>query len=241
MFLQSAVACFIVDDNEIDRQAIFLKASRYDFLDIKGVFTNAIEALEALHYKGNMLLLLDIDMPELNGLELIKLLDQDTIAPILVTSHPEYALQSYEYNILDYLLKPVTSERFAAAMARVVDYFDLKTKASLYEMYYSMDTVLIKDGYDTVRLNLADIIYLEALKDYTKVVTASKTYLTSINLKESLTKLPPTGFLRIHRSYAVAKRQIRKMEQNEILLDRHRLPVGKTFKQDVTRFLKIGS
>ena len=133
------------------------------------------------------------------------------------------------------------AERFERSVLRAKEFLQIQDKARLYDVHFADDFLTIKESYDLIQIKISDIIYLEALKDYTKVITRAKTYLTLSNLKNFIEKLPVSRFLRIHRSFAVAINQIRKLEQNELLLDNFRLPVGKTFRNDITEILLSNS
>ena len=231
------ITCAIVDDNELDRLAIEAYLEQFPFVQLKGSFANPLECLEIIQKKNVQLLFLDIDMPYINGLEFLASLKHPPLC-IFITAHPEYALEGFETHALDFLLKPVKPERFERSVMRAREFLQIKNKALLYDVHFADDFLIIKESYDLIQIKISEIIYLEALKDYTKVITPAKTYLTLSNLKNFFEKLPVNRFLRVHRSFAVAINQIRKLEQNElILLENSKLPVGKTFRQDINRIL----
>lgn len=226
----------IIDDNELDRIAIESYLEKYSFIKLFGSFTNPIECLELIQQVDIQLIFLDIDMPYLNGLEFLSSLKNPPLC-IFITSYAEYALESYENHAFDFLLKPAKADRLERSVLRAKEYLEIQSKAKLYDVQFAGDYLTIKESYNLVQLKVSDIIYLEALKDYTKVITAAKTYMTLCSLKNFFEKLPGDRFLRIHRSFAVAINQVRKMEQNELLLDNLRLPVGKTFRNDINKAL----
>ena len=230
------ISCIIVDDSELDRLSIEAYLEQYTFIKLLGSFANPLECLEIIQKKNVQLLFLDIDMPYINGLEFLSSLEKPPLC-IFITSHPEYALEGFETQALDFLLKPVRPERFERSIIRAREFLQIQNKAKLYDVRFADDFLIIKESYDLIQIKISDIIYLEALKDYTKVITPCKTYLTLSNLKNFFEKLPVNRFLRIHRSYAVAINQIRKLENNELLLENVKLPVGKTFKNEISRVL----
>jgi len=234
--LMTKINSIIIDDNELDRIAIESYLEKYSFIKLLGSFANPIECLELIQKTDIQLIFLDIDMPYLNGLEFLNSLKDPPLC-IFITSYGEYALESYENHAFDFLLKPAKADRLERAVLRAREYLDIQNKAKLYDVQFAGDYLTIKESYNLIQLKVSDIIYLEALKDYTKVITRAKTYLTLCSLKNFFEKLPGDRFLRIHRSFAVAINQIRKMEQNELLLDNLRLPVGKTFRSEINRAL----
>jgi len=230
------INCLIVDDNELDRLALETYLEAYSFIKLQGSFENPLDCLEIIHKKNIQLLFLDIDMPDINGLQFFSSLKNPPLC-IFVTSFAEYAVEGFDSYALDFLVKPVRPERFDRSINRAKEFLQIKDKARLYDVHFADDFLTIKESYDLVQIKLSDIIYLEALKDYTKVITPLKTYLTLSNLKNFIEKLPESRFLRIHRSFAVSIKQIRKLEQHELLLENFRLPVGKTFRNEISRIL----
>lgn len=230
------INCIIIDDNELDRITVEAYVEKYPFIKLCGSFANPVECLEVIQAKNIQLLFLDIDMPIINGLEFLSSLKNPPLC-IFITSYPEYALEGFENHAFDFLVKPAKPDRLERSIFRAKEYLQIQTKAKLYDVQFDEHFLIIKESYDLIQIKVSDIIYLEALKDYTKVITPSKTYLTLSNLKNFFEKLPGNRFLRIHRSFAVAISQIRKLEQNELLLDNLRLPVGKTFRNEINRIL----
>jgi DNA-binding LytR/AlgR family response regulator len=222
----------IVDDNEIDRLSTRMYVSQYPFIDIKGVFESATAAAETARNGDIDILFLDIDMPELNGLEFRKTLGDEQVC-IFITSYPDYAVDSFELAPLDFLVKPLSKERFAMAMSRLKDYLEIKEKAALFSASLGGDTVFIKDGHSQVKIRLHEILYLEALKDYTRIVTRDKKYCVLSILGNLLQETAFNSFLRIHRSYAVQKHFINRISSQEVFLENITLPLGRSYKPSV--------
>ncbi|MBN9381557.1 MAG: response regulator transcription factor [Chitinophagaceae bacterium] len=234
--LKKTYKCFIIDDNELDRLSILSHARRYPFLDIDGVFGSARQALDLAQKSPPDILLLDIDMPGINGLDLRKQLEQ-VPACIFITSHPEFALESFETAALDFLVKPLRTERFEKAMGRLQRFLEIHYKAELLDYTLGEDTLFIKDGHSHIKLQLYDIIYLEALKDYTGIITRQKKYCVLSPLSHLLKEKTFQNFIRIHRSYAVQKHFINKITPKEILVNDTLLPVGRSYKDAVDKLL----
>lgn len=221
--------CIIVEDNIQDLELLSWYIKQQGDLELKQCFTNGLEAISYINDYKPRLIFSDIDMPVIKGIDLYKKLQYNPIC-IFVTAYSEYALESYESQAFDFMLKPVTEERFLRCMARVREYESLKTRAGLYDTMFEEKSISIKDGLSTYKIPLSEIMYIEALNDYTKVVTANRKYITLSKLKHFLDRLPQGEFLRVHRSYAVAKKAIQKIAGNEIFIDKQVLPIGKTFK-----------
>src|SRR5450432_2252419 len=166
--------CIIVDDNELDRLTMVSYVRRCVFIHIGGVFESAALALASLQKMDPPdILFLDIDMPGMSGLDLRRQLQQIP-ACIFVTSHPEFALESFETAALDFLVKPLKADRFARTMQRLEHFLEIHFKAELLDYTLGEDTLFIKDGHNHIKLKLHEIIYLEALKDYTGIITGKK-------------------------------------------------------------------
>ena len=226
----SLFSCIIIDDDEIDRLTTMVFAKKYPFLNIIGVFSSATEAFEAVRQLPVDVMLSDIDMPDLSGLEFrAKMMDIPVC--IFISAYPDYAAESFEVEAFDFMVKPFKKERFEQCMIRVENYFELKRKAQLFE--YSLgsnNTVFIKDGHEQIKLNLHDIVYLEALKDYTRIITTSKKYSVLSSIGNLLLETAFQSFLRIHRSYAVQRHYIERITSQEVFLQNISLPVGRSYK-----------
>src|SRR6218665_1209836 len=228
----------IVDDNEFDGIMVSTMASQYTQLEECGCYNNPLEAVEAIKILRPDLIFLDIEMPDASGLDLLK--SVRTIVPmaVYITSYPEFALEGFELSALDYILKPLTEERFAQTVKRVSEYWEMKTKSLAYDISVEQETITIKQGHDQMKLQLKDIIYLEAMNDYTKLVLDNKQYITLVNLSRFLEQLPPSHFIRVHRSYAVAIPKIKKSVNHEVYVGNDiQLPVSKSYRKDLRTLL----
>lgn len=226
----------IVDDDEIDRLSVAMRVKRYPFLHIAGIFDNAEAALAFMQGNEVHVLFLDVDMPGMNGLDMRRVSNPGQVC-IFITAYPDYAVEGFELAALDFLLKPLNKERFDEAMIRLSDYLELRYKARLFECSLGGDALFIKDGHAQVKIQLHDIIYLEALKDYTRIVTTGKKYCVLSLLGNLLQERSFSSFVRIHRSYAVQKNFVNRVTAQQVHLKDIVLPVGRSYKSAVNELI----
>jgi DNA-binding LytR/AlgR family response regulator len=228
--MQEILKYLIVDDVEIDSLAIEALASGYSFLKRVATCRHALEAIELIPILKPDILFADIEMPGTSGLELVRHLAGTVPVPVFVTSHPEFAFEGFEIEAFDYLLKPINPERFARCISRIDEFFDLRSKSFAFEKQAHQDTIIIKQGYDKYKIPVHDILYLEAMKDYTKIVTSTGQYLVLGTFTHMYDQLPPDRFIRIHRSYIVHQSKIESVVGSKVFISNHELPVGKSYK-----------
>jgi two-component system, LytTR family, response regulator len=224
------ITCMVVDDDEIDRLTTVSFLKDYPFIEITGVFDSPVKALAAVQQQPPEVLFLDVDMPEMSGLELRKQL-LHIPACIFITSYPDYAVESFEMAALDFLVKPFKAERFGKTIQRLQEYMNVRHKSELLNHTLGADTIFIKDGNEQVKLQLYEIIYLEALKDYTGIITTNRKYAVLTPLGTLIKEKAFSNFIRIHRSYAVQKHFVKKISSAEVVVNDIVLPVGRTFKE----------
>jgi two-component system, LytTR family, response regulator len=228
--------CIIVDDDEIDRLTVLMYAKKFPFLQVIGIFSNPLEALKLLETEKVDILFLDIDMPKLSGIDFRKKTMEVPVC-IYVTAHPEFAVESFELDTLDYIIKPVKLDRFTQTINRIVEYMELKQKATLFESSVGDDIIYIKEGHHQTRVKLHNILYLEGLKDYTKIVTTDKKHFVLTSIGNLLKENHFQKFIRIHRSYAVQKIYVLQKQANEVVLNNGvLLPIGRSYK-DTLNFM----
>lgn len=220
----------IIEDNDIDREMLSLSLKKYPFIKVSGIFTNPIEALEIIKSGKVDLIFSDIDMPGINGIDFFKTQNEPPLC-IFVTVHPEYAIDAFDVQAVDYIMKPIRQERLDKAIQRTLELIGIKSKALQYTLQFEQDSLMIREGNESTKVYTGDILFLEALTNYTKVVTAKKNYITLQNLKCFLDHLPKDKFIRIHRSYAVSREKIDGLTTGEIVIGEHHLPIGKTYRQ----------
>ena len=220
----------IVDDDEIDRASVEMEAVKFSFLHKIASCSNPVEALEIIESAKPDVIFLDIEMPGISGIDFLRKKTHTNALPVLITSHPEYALEGFELEAFDYLLKPVSSERFAACACRLRDFYQMRTKAYAFDAEQETNFIIIKQGYDKYKIAINDILYLEAMKDYTKIVTKAQQYLVLSTLNRIIEKLPEDKFARIHRSYVVNKNKVEAFEKNKVKIHSKELPIGKLYR-----------
>ncbi|MBS1535953.1 MAG: response regulator transcription factor [Bacteroidetes bacterium] len=229
--------CIIVDDIEIDRLTIFSFVKKCSFLEVVGVFSSSKDALEALNKGGIDVVFLDIEMPHFSGIDLRKKALEVPVC-VFITSHAEFALEGFELEALDYIVKPLTFERFTLSLERIHSYLDITSKAHLFESTLGADHIYIKEGYAQTKIKLSDILYLEALKNYTLMVTNQKKHRVLCNLGNLLLESNFQSFVRVHRGFAVQKHYIKKKHAAEIeLINGARIPIGRSYKDQLKRHL----
>jgi two-component system, LytTR family, response regulator len=229
--------CVIVDDNEIDRLMALSLVKRFPKLHVAGTFASATEALPLILNGEIDVLFLDIDMPEMSGLELRKLAPEVPVC-IFITAHPEHAVESFEVETLDFLIKPLKFDRLVQTVHRIEEFMEIRHKAALFESSIGGDTIFIKEGHEQIKVKLHNILYLEAMKDYTLIVTSEKRHCVLSTLGNLLKEANFESFIRIHRSFAVQKQFIDKIGATEILLrNQHAIPVGRTYKDNLSALL----
>lgn len=228
--------CIIIDDDEIDRLTVLSFAKKFAILDILGVFESAEEALPFIEKEKADILFLDIDMPGLSGIEFRKKTLEIPVC-IFITAHPEHAVESFEIETLDFIVKPLKLDRFAQTVSRIEEFMEIKLKASLFEASIGGDTIYIKEGHEQTKVKLHEILYLEALKDYTLVITDKKRHCVLSSIGNLLKEDHFQSFIRIHRSFAVQKQFIQKINSTEIILNNNiTIPVGRSYKENLNLF-----
>lgn len=229
-------SCIIIDDDEIDRLTVVSFAKKFPILDILGVFESAEEAVPFIEKEKVDILFLDIDMPGLNGIEFRKKALEIPVC-IFITAHPEHAVESFEIETLDFIVKPLKLDRFAQTVSRIEEFMEIKLKASLFEASIGGDTIYIKEGHEQTKVKLHEILYLEALKDYTLIITNKKRHCVLSSIGNLLKEDHFQSFIRIHRSFAVQKQFIQKINSSEIILNNNiAIPVGRSYKENLNLF-----
>jgi len=227
----------IVDDTELDRLTTSAFLSSYQFLEQKGTFSNAFDAMAFLKNSPIDVVFLDIDMPEMSGIDFIRQLENAPTC-IFITSHPEFALEGFELDALDYIVKPIQKNRFETCMKRLEDYLEITQKSKLFDITYGESMIVVKDGYSQSKVNLQEIMYLEALKDYTRIITNDKKYSVRGTIGNLLDSDHFNKFIRIHKSYAVQKIFVKQIKNDLLFVnEKISLPIGRKYKENLSLLL----
>lgn len=226
--------CYIVDDEPLAIEVLQSHIENIGSIEIKGSFQNPLKAFQALHQEPVDLLFLDIQMPTLTGVDLLKSLANPPLV-IFTTAYREYALTGFELDVVDYLLKPISFERFLQAIGKVYKY---RSATAQVENSEEIDPFFyVQVANKTIRIPLEEILYLESQRDYVKIITVSQTITVQEKTNVLEEKLRRKGFLRIHRSFIVPIARVESWSACEVGIKGHTLPIGRTFSKEVLHIL----
>jgi len=215
--------CIIIDDEELARLLLKAYVDKVDFLNLKGTFENPINALPTLKSETIDIVFLDIQMPDLKGTDFAKIIPLHSRI-IFTTAYSEYALKGFELNALDYLLKPITFDRFLNAVTKI---------QSLNPVKEIKDSITVKSGYDLHKLKLCDILYIESDSEYVVFHTVDKKIMSHQTLKSLEKSLDSTLFIRVHRSYIVNKSKVTSLKSRDLILNDKTIPVSDSYYEKV--------
>jgi len=221
----------IIDDEQLAIDVLTNYISRYTNFELVESFTNPIEAVAFLNSNSVDLVLSDINMPDILGTDIVRLIHNKTKF-IMVTSHSEYAIESFELEVIDYLLKPVSFERFNRAIQR----FEKDAKKD--DNTNQRAAFFIKEGYEYNKIFIDEINYIEGLKDYVKIHCGDKLSLVLKTLKSLESQLEPYGFMRIHKSYIVPLKKIEQFNSRHLIINGNKIPVGASYRDKVIKYLE---
>ncbi len=237
--------CIIIDDEPLAISVIESYCEDLGNIQVLGSFTNAIDAMDILREKKVDLIFSDIEMPQINGIEFIKSIDNKPLF-IFTTAYPEYALDGFELNAVDYLVKPIPFSRFLKAVNRAKELVELRKPAPkeknvipAYGTSRNTEFIFVKSEYENIKIVLDDIKFVQGLKDYLKIHTnRNKPILTLMSFKHLMSQLPPDHFVRVHRSFVVNISKIKAVQKSKVVIDDIRIPIGESFRTDF--FNRIG-
>jgi DNA-binding LytR/AlgR family response regulator len=228
--------CIIVDDNKMARMALKQLVGQLPQLELVAECSDATDALSALNNAQIDLMLLDIEMPDMSGLELIKKLGINRPLIIFTTAKTDYAVEAFELSVVDYLVKPITLPRLKQAVEKVTETLESnKEEVKVEEQGF----VFVKDNGVLKRISIEDIFFLEAMGDYVKVHTPQKFHVVHATLKSIEEKLPASKFIRVHRSYIVAINKIDYIQEGTISIGKTTIPVADTHKANLNKRLNL--
>lgn len=238
------LTCAIIDDEPLALGLLENYVKKTPSLKLTGLYSSAIEAMKGLPENPAELLFLDIQMPELNGLEFSRMIPETTRI-VFTTAFGQYAIDGYRVNALDYLLKPVSYADFIGAVNKAMKWFELKQKKTEEKTPDSpaanenLEYIYVKSDYKIIQVELDKILYIEGLKDYIKIhlEDAPRPILSLTSLKAMEEKLPANRFIRVHRSFIVQKQKIKIIEKGRIIFGKDHIPVSDSYKQELQNYV----
>ena len=227
------ITCAIIDDEPLAAGLLESYAKKTPYLGLQGTYNSAITAMKDLRENPVQLLFLDIQMPELSGIEFAKILPKDTRI-IFTTAFPQYAIEGYKVNALDYLLKPISYDDFLKSTDKALEWFSVTIKQDTYKRDRFM---LVKTDYKLQRVNLDDILYIEGLKDYVRFyLKGGEKVMSLMSMKKLDEYLPKPEFLRTHRSYIVHMTEVPLIDRFRIVFDDVYVPISENYKEEVQAY-----
>ena len=222
--------CVIIEDQPPAQRILKKYISDYGKLELLEIFSDPIVALDYLKEKEVDLIFLDIHLPKLSGMDFLRVLNKKPLF-ILTTAFHQYAVESYEFNVLDYLLKPISYERFLKSMEKLEQINNQKSKTE--------KSILVKVGYDYISIKLSDILYIQSDGDYTKIITPDKSYLANHPLKHWKDNLSQTLFCQIHRSFLININKIEKISSSSLFINKKEIPIGRKYKPELKKYMSL--
>lgn len=218
-----------IDDEPIALDVVKALAAKVGFLELVGVYTDAYQAMNRLQEEKIDLLFLDIKMPDISGLEFLRSIPSPPMV-IFTTAYSEHAVQSFELDAIDYLLKPFSQSRFLKACNKAYELYELKRKGGVTP---PPDHIFVKSGYGQVRLRLDDILYVQSTGNYMQFVLREDKILSRLTMMEAEALLPSPAFIRIHRSYLVASGKVNRIERESVWVGDRELPIGAGYAREI--------
>ncbi len=226
------IKCITIDDEPLALDLLEDFISKVPFLQLVQSCQNPMEAIEFLHKEEIQLMFLDIQMPQITGMQFLKSLE-DKPKVIFTTAYSDYALQGFDLDAVDYLLKPFTFERFLKAVNKAYQLILIKPEGNSgnFSIGSVKEYMFVKSGYDTVKVKFKNIRFIEGLKDYVKIHTTEGTILSLLNMK-TLTDELPDNFIRIHRSFIIDFNRIERVQKKKVLIEGKEIPIGDVYREE---------
>ncbi|QHV93845.1 LytR/AlgR family response regulator transcription factor [Spirosoma endbachense] len=227
--------CVIIDDEPLAREGLASYVREVDFLHLTDTCENPLELITLLDRQPTDLIFLDIQMPKMNGIDFLKIVENPPMV-IITTAYPSFALEGFQLNVLDYLLKPITFDRFFKSANKAKEYHRLLTRsasANPQKVEANDDYFFIKCGNKYEKIVFDDILFAEGLQNYVTIYTTKSKYVTLLNLKNLEENLPSQSFIRVHKSFMVSTNKIESIEGNEIFIQTHRIPISRNYRDQV--------
>lgn len=236
------LTCWIIDDEPLAIELLESYVAKTPFLELTGSYSSAIEAMQDAATKSVDIIFLDIQMPEVSGMEFARFIKEETRI-IFTTAFSEYALEGYRVDALDYLLKPISYSKFLEASKKALNWFEMKISAESKETPSSYgqekEQMFVKADHKLIRILFKDILYIEGWKDYVKIHLTDKPHpiLSLMSMKGLEETLPSTKFIRIHRSFIIQINKIDSISKNRVTIRDIELPIGDSYKQEFNRII----
>jgi len=227
-----SIKYIVIEDEPLARRGLVKLLNEFDFLDCQGMYSNTEDARLMLTQQNLDLIFLDIHLPEESGLDFAKIVPP-SIQIIFTTAYANYALESYELNTLDYLLKPIAEDRLKKALDKVVHYFQNRSKEK--EVATPKDHIFVKADRKLYRLELNEIQYIEAMKDYVMIHTPDRKLMVAMNIKTIFNQLPSVDFVRVNKSFVVNLNNIESVDNHWVTVASVEIPLGASFKEDLLK------
>ncbi|MEO6175770.1 MAG: LytTR family DNA-binding domain-containing protein [Flavobacterium circumlabens] len=225
------IKCVLIDDEPLAIKVLQNYFSNFTDFEVIGTFNNSLEALDFINSTAVDAVFLDINMPMMTGFELISLIESKTKV-IITTAFREFAAESYDLDVLDYLVKPIPLPRFIKCINKITTEYNLKNNIKV-ETSKGDSHIFIKVDKKMMKINIEEILFVEGMKEYIKVVTPDKTYITHKSLTSLSEELPTDRFLRIHKSYVIALNKVKSIEGNRIQIQSYTIPIGRNYSKEV--------
>ncbi|MGC4034671.1 MAG: LytTR family DNA-binding domain-containing protein [Chitinophagaceae bacterium] len=235
------IDCIIIDDEPLARKGIKEYVNDIDFLNLIGEFEVALKAVDLIKNGLAKLVFLDIQMPKITGLEFLKTIKQGPPV-IFTTAYPQHALEGFELNALDYLVKPISFDRFLKAALKAKEFYEVRQKNTVMDTSEAtqQDYFFVKADNKLVRISFDDVLFAEALQNYVTIHTKEKKYITYLTFKSVEEYLPPHKFIKTHKSYIVSVSKIDSIEGNDLRIGNHYIPISRNEKEEVMEKLLKG-
>ena len=227
--------CVIIDDEPLAREILTGYMEQSGNIRLAGSFNNAPDAIKFLKHHTVDALFLDIEMPEMSGIDFLKALAHPPIT-VFTTAFRDYAFEGFELGVIDFLLKPISQARFMLSVEKIKDFLSLKTDDARFEISKDEpEFIFVKSGVQKIKLFFSDVTHIQGLKDYAIIHAATGKIVIKGSVKSMQQLFPVSQFIRVHKSFIVAKDKIRRVEKNRIIIGDHQIPIGRNYKEEMER------
>lgn len=231
------LTCIVVDDESLAGDILEQYINKSGTIELKRIFNSALQAKQFLAENVVDILFLDIEMPGITGIDFLRSLPTPPVT-VFTTAYRDYAYEGYELGVIDFLLKPISFERFSTALQKIKDFISLKDEGTLIEdNNRELGSVFVKSGVQRIKLHFEDVTHIQGLKDYAIIYHAGGKIVIKGSVKSMHDIFPEQHFMRVHKSFIVAKNKIIRIEKNKIVLKNFNVPVGRSYKEDLEKYI----